>query len=69
MTIIGQEIQLDGDELATAVDAYLAAHNICVSGSRTITYSTVFSQRYGLGRGAKVYVDPRGRIYDNRDQQ
>ena len=33
----GVSIELDGDEVATAIDAYLVAHGVHVSGARTIT--------------------------------
>lgn len=29
-------INLDGNEMATAIDAYLVSHCVCVSGPRTI---------------------------------
>jgi hypothetical protein len=50
----GVDIQLTGDEVATAVDAYLVAHRVYVSGPRTIT---VNGQLCELG---SVYVDPSG---------
>ena len=50
----GVEIILDGDEVATAIDAYLVARGIHVIGARTIT---VNSELCNHGR---VYVDPSG---------
>lgn len=64
MKINGNNIILDGDEVATAIDAYLTAHSICVDGPRTIIIA---------GRtptpAARVYVDPSGRIVDNRSDR
>jgi hypothetical protein len=50
----GVDIQLTGDEVATAVDAYLVAHGVYVSGPRTIR---VNGQLCEIG---SVYVDPSG---------
>ena len=50
----GVEINLTGAEVATAIDAYLVARNIHVSGPRTIS---VNNQLCNFGR---VYVDPGG---------
>lgn len=50
----GVDIQLTGDEIATAVDAYLVAHGIHVSGPRTVTVNGSLCE---LG---SVYVDPSG---------
>lgn len=47
-------IGLTGDEVATAIDAWLVAHGVVVSGPRTIT---VNGEQCHLG---KVYVDPSG---------
>jgi hypothetical protein len=51
---LGVEVLLTGDEVAVAIDAYLTAHQIYVSGPRTIT---VNGELCGSGR---VYVDPSG---------
>lgn len=67
MRIDGNTITLDGDELAIAVDAYLAAHRIHVTGPRTIRYRTRGAHDLALGEAAQVYVDPSGRVVDNRD--
>lgn len=62
----GVEISLTGDEVAIAIDAFLAAHRIHVSGPRTITVNGVFCE------AGSVYVDPsgfvisRGKKYDGR---
>ena len=50
----GVEINLTGAEVATAIDAYLVARNIHVSGPRTITVNGRLCE---FGR---VYVDPSG---------
>lgn len=50
----GVEIKLTGDEVATAIDAYLVARGVYVSGPRTIT---VNGELCDVGR---VYVDPSG---------
>jgi hypothetical protein len=50
----GVTIELSGDEVATAIDAFLVAHQIYVSGPRTITVND------DLCRDGEVYVDPSG---------
>jgi len=55
----GVEISLTGDEIATAIDAYLVAHGVYVSGPRTITVSDELID-YG-----EVYVDPSGFVIDD----
>lgn len=50
----GIEIILDGDEVATAIDAWLVAHEVCVRGPRTITVNGELCER------GRVYVDPSG---------
>lgn len=55
----GVEIELGGDEVALAIDAYLVAHGIVVRGPRTIT---VNGELCDFGR---VYVDPSGFVIDN----
>lgn len=50
----GVVIELTGDEVALAIDAYLVAHGIHVSGARTVT---VNEERCDAG---EVYVDPSG---------
>lgn len=50
----GVSIELTGDEVATAVDAWLVAHGVCVKGPRTVTVNG------GLCKGGRVYVDPSG---------
>lgn len=50
----GVSIELTGDEVATAIDAYLVAHGIHVSGPRTVMVNGE------LCRQGEVYVDPSG---------
>jgi len=50
----GVDIVLTGDEVATAIDAWLVAHNVHVSGSRTIRVNGE------LCRLGHIYVDPSG---------
>lgn len=50
----GVTIELTGNEVATAIDAYLVAHNIYVSGPRTIRVNSELCQ------DGQVYVDPSG---------
>ncbi len=65
----GVEILLTGDEVATAIDAYLVAHRIHVNGPRTITVNGDF-----CGKG-RIYVDPSGFViaggvkFDGKDDQ
>lgn len=50
----GVSIELTGDEVATAIDAWLVAHGVHVSGPRTITVNGE------LCNDGEVYVDPSG---------
>lgn len=50
----GVLIELTGSEVATAIDAWLVAHNIYVDGPRTIRVNGE------LCAGGEVYVDPSG---------
>ncbi len=50
----GVSIELNGDEVATAIDAYLKAHRVHVSGPRTVTVNGELCER------GRVYVDPSG---------
>ena len=65
MRIRGNTVTLNGNELATAVDAYLKAHNIAVCGPRTIRIRTLYGDS-GLCGEAKIIVDPSGKLVDNR---
>lgn len=55
----GVLIELTGDEVATAIDAYLVAHGVHVSGSRTVRVNGE------LCAAGAVYVDPSGFVVDN----
>jgi len=50
----GVSVDLSGDEVATAIAAYLVAHSIHVSGPRTITVNGELCKK------GNVYVDPSG---------
>lgn len=50
----GVSIDLTGDEVATAIDAYLVAHGIHVNGPRTIRIKGELCGK------THVYVDPSG---------
>jgi hypothetical protein len=50
----GVSIILTGDEVATAIDAYLVAHDVHVEGPRTVTVNGDLCDR------GHVYVDPSG---------
>ena len=50
----GVDILLTGDEVATAIDAWLVAHNVHVDGPRTIRVNSE------LIESGKIYVDPQG---------
>jgi len=50
----GVEILLDGNELATAIEAYLVSHGVHVRGPRTITVNGE------LCESGRIYVDPSG---------
>lgn len=50
----GVAIELTGDEVAIAIDAWLVAQGVHVSGPRTVTVNG------GLCKKGRVYVDPSG---------
>lgn len=52
----GVEINLSGEEVATAIDAYLVAHGIYVDGPRTITVNGELCEE------GEIYVDPSGNV-------
>ncbi len=52
----GVSINLSGDEVVTAISAYLVAHDVHVDGPITITVNGELC-RYG-----RIYVDPSGRV-------
>ena len=53
----GVEITLSGNEVATAIHAYLTAHGVNITGPRTVL---VNGQLCGP---SSVYVDPSGAVY------
>ena len=50
----GVQINLTGEEVATAISAYLVARGVAISGPRTITVNGDLCEAGG------VYVDPAG---------
>lgn len=50
----GVQIDLKGGEVARAIDAYLVARGVAISGPRTITVNGE------LCEAGRVYVDPAG---------
>lgn len=50
----GVKIKLTGEEVATAIDAYLVAHGIYVQGPRTIKVNNELCKK------GSIYVDPSG---------
>jgi hypothetical protein len=51
---LGVDVELSGDEVATAVRAYLLSHGVYVQGPSTVTVNGE------LCREGRVYVDPVG---------
>lgn len=58
----GVAVDLTGDEVATAIDAYLVAHGIHVGGPRTITVNGELCEE------GYVYVDPSGFVVANGER-
>jgi hypothetical protein len=52
----GVEINLTGNELATAISAYLVAQGVHVSGARTIRVNGEMCDN------SSIYVDPSARV-------
>lgn len=52
----GVSIELTGNEVATAIDAWLVAHGVHVSGPRTISLNDTICRDVN----ANIYVDPSG---------
>lgn len=50
----GVNIELTGDEVAVAIDAYLVAHGVHIRGPRTITVNGA------LCESGQIYIDPSG---------
>ena len=55
----GVRIKMTGDEVATAIDAYLVAHGIYHLGPRTVTVNGELCKK------GEVYVDPSGSVQSN----
>ena len=55
----GVKINLSGNEVATAIDAYLVAQGIHVSGPRTIRVNGELCNR------GYIYVDPSGSVIED----
>lgn len=58
----GVSITLTGAEVATAINAYLVAHSIHISGSRTITVNGELCEE------GHIYVDPSGFVIDDGEK-
>ena len=58
----GVSITLSGEEIATAIQSYLVAHQIHVSGPHTITVNG------DLCIHGQVYVDPSGYVIADGDK-
>ncbi len=58
----GSTILLDGNEVARAIDLYIASHGIIVVGPRTVNIDGHDSVEPGHTPGADVFVDPSGRV-------
>jgi hypothetical protein len=52
----GIDIFLTGAEVAIAINAYLASHNVHISGARTIRVNGELCEK------GKVYIDPSGSV-------
>lgn len=50
----GVAIEMTGDEVATAITAWLVAHGVYIGGARTVTVNGELCDR------GRVYVDPSG---------
>lgn len=53
-------VLLGPDEIATAIDAYLVAHRVSVTGPRTVRWETPDDDTTECA----VIVDPSGRLID-----
>lgn len=58
----GVTIELTGDEVATAIHAYLTAHSVHTSGPCTVTVNGDLCEHGG------VYVDPSGFVVANGER-
>jgi hypothetical protein len=58
----GVDISLSGDEVATAIDAWLVAQGVCVCGPRTVTVNGELCET------GHIYVDPSGSVVYRGDR-
>lgn len=58
----GISIELTGDEVAIAIDAWLVAHGVHVGGPRTITVNGALCDT------GEVYIDPSGYVVANGER-
>ena len=58
----GVDIELSGAEVATAINAYLVAHNVHICGPRTITVNGELCQQ------GRIYVDPSGFVISDGEK-
>lgn len=58
----GVNINLSGDEVAVAIDAYLVAHQVYVSGPRTITVNGELCEK------GNIYIDPSGFVISDGEK-
>ena len=56
----GVDIELTGEEVAIAIDAYLVARRVAVSGPRTILVNGQ------LCKSGRIYIDPSGFCIDKK---
>lgn len=54
----GIDITLDGNEIAEAIDQYLAARGVTVKGARTTSINEIIARDVV----ARIYVDPSGSV-------
>ena len=67
MIVQDDKVLLTGNEIATAIDAYLATHRISVTGPRAIRIIVDGGEeRFARDVTSIVYVDPPGILVDNR---
>ena len=58
----GVEINLSGNEVAIAIDAFLTAHDIHINGARTIRVNGELCQK------GRIYVDPSGQVREENKE-
>jgi len=63
----GVSIELSGDEVAVAIMAWLVAHEVHVSGPRTVTVNGELCEAGNVYVGPEGFViSPKGRRYSGR---